>query len=108
MPVLGLTTTIGLPQDAERELVDNNNDYDVHFISIMKKALIKSYTVTSYISISLHICVPLIITLYPSDLDTKYHGAVSQWCKTQNIDLVMVGPEDPLADGLVDHMTEEG
>ena len=42
------------------------------------------------------------------NLDTKDHGGVSQWCTTQNIDLVMVGPEDPLADGLVDHMTEQG
>ena len=35
-------------------------------------------------------------------LSVKDHGAITAWCQANNIDLVVVGPEDPLADGIVD------
>ena len=38
----------------------------------------------------------------------KEFDEVSTWCKTNNIELVAVGPEDPLAGGLADHLTKEG
>lgn len=37
-----------------------------------------------------------------SDVSVKDHAAVVNWCKTHDIDLVIVGPEDPLADGIAD------
>ncbi|KAL0883449.1 hypothetical protein ABMA27_016828 [Loxostege sticticalis] len=36
------------------------------------------------------------------DLDIKDYPALAKWCKDQSIDLVVVGPEDPLANGIVD------
>ena len=36
------------------------------------------------------------------------HFAVSEFCKTKQIDLVIVGPEVPLADGLVDSLSGAG
>lgn len=42
------------------------------------------------------------------DLNVKEHKAVAQWCTETGIDLVVVGPEDPLADGIVDYLTEQG
>lgn len=41
-------------------------------------------------------------------LDVKNHPGVVQWSINHNINLVVVGPEDPLADGLVDSLTAEG
>lgn len=35
------------------------------------------------------------------------HGAVSEYCKNQAIDLVVIGPEAPLVDGLADHLKAE-
>jgi len=35
-------------------------------------------------------------------------GAVAAWCHTAQISLVVVGPEDPLAAGFVDTLTEKG
>ncbi len=36
------------------------------------------------------------------------HTAVSEFCKSNQIDLVIVGPEVPLADGLVDSLSDAG
>ncbi|ELU12633.1 hypothetical protein CAPTEDRAFT_90257 [Capitella teleta] len=41
-------------------------------------------------------------------LDLKSHSAVAAWCKEQEIALVVVGPEDPLADGISDHLNAAG
>ncbi|PRD27040.1 UNVERIFIED_CONTAM: Trifunctional purine biosynthetic protein adenosine-3 [Trichonephila clavipes] len=42
------------------------------------------------------------------DVDVRDHAEVVLWCKTKNINLVAVGPEDPLAKGLADHLKESG
>lgn len=34
--------------------------------------------------------------------------AIAQWCKEHEIDIVVVGPEDPLANGIVDNLTSLG
>lgn len=36
------------------------------------------------------------------DISVKDHAAIVQFCQTKGIDLVFVGPEDPLADGIAD------
>ena len=41
-------------------------------------------------------------------VDVKDFGAVTSWCKDSSIDLVVVGPEDPLAAGLADHLNDNG
>ncbi len=41
-------------------------------------------------------------------LDTSDHAAVVRFCKDKQIDLVIVGPEIPLAAGLVDSLSESG
>lgn len=41
-----------------------------------------------------------------TDVSVKDHAAVVDWCKTHDIDLVVVGPEDPLADGIADAFVE--
>lgn len=33
---------------------------------------------------------------------------LAKWCKDHTIDLVVVGPEDPLANGIVDTLQEHG
>jgi phosphoribosylamine--glycine ligase/phosphoribosylglycinamide formyltransferase/phosphoribosylformylglycinamidine cyclo-ligase len=38
----------------------------------------------------------------------KDHSALAAWCKEQNIALVVVGPEDPLADGIADDLQSAG
>ncbi|KAF8770423.1 Trifunctional purine biosynthetic protein like [Argiope bruennichi] len=40
------------------------------------------------------------------DVDVRDHAEVVLWCRTKNIKLVVVGPEDPLAKGLADHLKE--
>ena len=44
-------------------------------------------------------CVPI---------DIANHGAVSDFCKQNAIDLVVVGPETPLCAGIVDHLASRG
>ena len=44
-------------------------------------------------------CVPL---------DAADHGAVADFCREKDIGLVVVGPEAPLVDGLVDDLEKEG
>ena len=34
--------------------------------------------------------------------------AVASWCKENSIDLVIIGPEDPLANGIVDALSPLG
>src|SRR5262245_64907235 len=41
-------------------------------------------------------------------LDIADHAAVIAFCKAQNIDLVVIGPEAPLCAGIVDDLTAAG
>ncbi|MEE9433790.1 MAG: phosphoribosylamine--glycine ligase [Sphingorhabdus sp.] len=41
-------------------------------------------------------------------LDSGDHGAVAEYCRDQNIGLVVVGPEAPLVDGLADSLRADG
>ncbi len=41
-------------------------------------------------------------------LDIKDHDKVVSFCKDQDVELVVIGPEDPLVSGLVDHLTQSG
>lgn len=41
-------------------------------------------------------------------VDTLNHGAIASFCRDNAIDLVVVGPEQPLVDGLADVLAEEG
>lgn len=41
-------------------------------------------------------------------LNIKKHSEVTEWCLNQRINLVVIGPEDPLADGLADSLNAEG
>ncbi|XP_035915073.1 trifunctional purine biosynthetic protein adenosine-3 [Anopheles stephensi] len=43
-----------------------------------------------------------------ADVGVKNHSAIVAWCKQHQIDLVAVGPEDPLADGLADVLQAAG
>lgn len=40
------------------------------------------------------------------NINVKDHAAIGKWCQTQKIDLVVVGPEDPLADGISDVLVQ--
>lgn len=42
------------------------------------------------------------------DLNIKDYPALASWCKENSIDLVVIGPEDPLANGIVDALTQHG
>src|SRR5688572_12470576 len=42
------------------------------------------------------------------DISLDDHAAVIKFCKKNQIDLVIVGPEAPLAAGLVDSLSEAG
>ena len=42
------------------------------------------------------------------DLDARDHGAVADFCRVQGIDLVVIGPEAPLVDGLADSLRAAG
>ncbi|CAH0715820.1 unnamed protein product, partial [Brenthis ino] len=42
------------------------------------------------------------------DLNIKDYPALAFWCKENSIDLVVVGPEDPLANGIVDALAAKG
>ncbi|CAG4955900.1 unnamed protein product [Colias eurytheme] len=49
-----------------------------------------------------------IIKVESVDLNIKDYPALAEWCKQKDIDLVVVGPEDPLADGIVDALSTYG
>lgn len=64
---------------------------------------------------------PLVDTLYVSPgnggmediaervaLDISDHDAITDFCRAKAIGLVVVGPEDPLVNGLVDHLEGQG
>lgn len=42
------------------------------------------------------------------NLDLKNHQNVIDFCQNENIDLIFVGPEQPLVDGIVDDLTKAG
>ncbi|XP_069359696.1 trifunctional purine biosynthetic protein adenosine-3 isoform X1 [Maniola hyperantus] len=42
------------------------------------------------------------------DLDVKDFSALATWSKSNSIDLVVIGPEDPLANGIVDALQPKG
>lgn len=44
----------------------------------------------------------------PATIGVKDFVAIAKWCVTEGIDLVVVGPEDPLADGIADVLLEHG
>ncbi len=44
----------------------------------------------------------------PADIDANSSADILQFCKLYAIDLVVVGPEDPLANGLADVLRESG
>ncbi|KAJ0176840.1 hypothetical protein K1T71_008019 [Dendrolimus kikuchii] len=42
------------------------------------------------------------------ELNIKDYAATAKWCKDHTIDLVVIGPEDPLANGIVNGLTPYG
>ena len=48
------------------------------------------------------------IAMNVEGISVDNHQAVIEFCKTNQIDLVIVGPEIPLADGIVDSLTDAG
>ncbi|XP_018023414.1 trifunctional purine biosynthetic protein adenosine-3 [Hyalella azteca] len=42
------------------------------------------------------------------NLDVKQHQSVVEFCRDRSVDLVVVGPEAPLADGITDTLTHAG
>lgn len=43
-----------------------------------------------------------------AEIDVNDHGAVARFCRQNEVDLVVVGPEQPLADGIADALRSEG
>ncbi|NJO87147.1 MAG: phosphoribosylamine--glycine ligase, partial [Lewinella sp.] len=41
-------------------------------------------------------------------MDTKNTDAIDYFCRQEKIELVVIGPEDPLAEGLTDRLTRPG
>ncbi len=41
-------------------------------------------------------------------LNVADHAAVARWCEEHDVSLVVIGPEQPLAEGLSDHLREGG
>lgn len=50
----------------------------------------------------------LSLAFFIVDLDIKKFQEISAWCKDNSIDLVVVGPENPLASGIADHLKKHG
>lgn len=47
-------------------------------------------------------------SIFFADLNLKDFDSVSNWCKEHSVLLVVVGPEDPLAEGIADHLSKKG
>ncbi|HEX9251440.1 MAG TPA: phosphoribosylamine--glycine ligase [Ignavibacteriaceae bacterium] len=43
-----------------------------------------------------------------NNINLTDHKAISRFCKENKIDLIVIGPEQPLVDGLSDHLRNEG
>ena len=41
-------------------------------------------------------------------INLKIFSEVEKFCSENNVGLVVVGPEDPLADGITDYLTDKG
>lgn len=50
----------------------------------------------------------LLTAAHSAVIDVQNHNSVITFCKTEKIDLVIVGPEDPLVDGLCDSLRHSG
>ena len=50
----------------------------------------------------------VMLLLSVTALNVKDHDALGEWCLQNDISLVVIGPEDPLADGMVDVLTCKG
>lgn len=50
----------------------------------------------------------LLTAAHLAPIDVQNHNSVISFCKTEKIDLVIVGPEDPLVDGLCDSLRHSG
>lgn len=48
------------------------------------------------------------VSIAISAIDIKNYEALCSWCKEQKVELVVVGPEDPLANGIADALTAKG
>ncbi|QQE12860.1 phosphoribosylamine--glycine ligase [Planctomycetota bacterium] len=49
-----------------------------------------------------------VATINPDRVDTKTVDDIDYYCRQNNIDLVVIGPEDPLSQGLADRLEKEG
>lgn len=50
----------------------------------------------------------MLFTLCEAGLNPHDHTAVVEWCKTNDISLVVIGPENLLAEGLSDSLIDAG
>lgn len=48
------------------------------------------------------------VTAVPASVDAKDFEAIAKWSLAEGIALVVIGPEDPLADGIADVLLEHG
>jgi phosphoribosylamine--glycine ligase len=95
--------------------MDPNRVYDVLLIGSggREHAILNALLKSDYCG-RIH-CAPgnagtnaLVINVPAQDLDIKDHAAVIRFCKEQYIDLVVVGPEDPLVAGIADDLRKAG
>lgn len=58
---------------------------------------------------SYEICrLPKVQAVKDGVVDVRDFEAIASWCVSNEIRLVVVGPEDPLADGIADVLTQRG
>ncbi len=61
------------------------------------------------IKVTSHSCIFVkICSINFSDINISDFSGVATWCKDNDISLVVVGPEDPLANGIADTLKKEG